>query len=303
MLFLIGGIPQPLYSGVISRLVSVLRRDHFVGAPLRLTPQQTYMVDHEYCSDLTETLVAYLEGRRENVAEKGVGVIVLFREWEKPDQFECDFMPFAISEFRKVSITTIKQGEHLRRAINTYADVCIAAIALLRPPINALNLEYERRLRRTPLLLPIDHFASDHLTTLIGNTAAVIKEADIPAAAISAACAQFERHHPFQRSGSGGVFCNSGGVNFKAPGRNAFHGKRPVMLAGEHNEYCFLNARFRLGGYLADGFHYDCTKGDSNYSGRFSTCHLKYDAYRGNPHLNIYSNNFIRGEKTKKATT
>jgi hypothetical protein len=121
-----------------------------------------------------------------------------------------------------------------------------------------------------------------------------VKSAAIPTDAIMAACGRFEEDHPFQKDGRGGIFESPKGVKFKSPPRDQFHGKRSNQKTPEHADSCFLNARVRLGGFFADGFHYDCTRGKSAYSGRFKNCHKAEADYAGRPHLNVYPNDFIR---------
>jgi hypothetical protein len=65
-------------------------------------------------------------------------------------------------------------------------------------------------------------------------------------------------------------------------------------MGPEHNEVCFLNARVRLGGFYADGFHYDCMRRKARYEGRFANCHNVEANYTGRPHLNVYPNDYIR---------
>lgn len=187
------------------------------------------------------------------------------------------------------------RGEAAKGVANVYASIALQSAKQIRKPVGAFAGELRDRLRRTPLLLPVRHFNSAHLTRLIEETCEAVRTASDPAQAIRQACNRFEEHHPFAKVGTRqGAFSNGAGVRFTAPGRQDFHGRRAARREGQHTDYCFLSARTRLGGPFQDGFHYDCTRGQANYSGRFRNCHGAADDYQGRPHLNIYPNDFIR---------
>ncbi len=292
MLFLFGGIPEIYYERFADRAMRELGGDRFAGLPLYPSSGQAYSLDHDYCDDLIKTLVAYIEGRPDAL-NQGLGVVLLLRPWEQ-NQFETDFWPFALCKTLYVNERISRDGIGAQRVANKYAATAISAATRLRKPVRALNAEYETRLRRTPLLLPMRHFSSQHLQDLVAETLEAVRNVGIPADAIKAACTRFESHHPYKKHGRGGCFKSGLGVEFKAPGRNSFHGRRALTKASGHNEACFLNARVRLGGSLPDGFHYDCTRGNFVYAGTFRNCHDAEAAYRGRPHLNVYPNDFIR---------
>ena len=190
---------------------------------------------------------------------------------------------------------THKRGEAAKQVANIYAASAISAAKRLRKGIGALTTEFSTRLRRTPLLLPIRRFGSDHLVTLLSSTGEAIKGDHVPSDVIKDACLDFERKHPYAKAGMRqGRFENLAGVEFVAPGRADHHGRRALKVGNGHNEACYLNARLRLGGAFADGFHYDCTRQRRAYSGIFGNCHDAEASYTGRPHLNVYPNDFIR---------
>lgn len=253
---------------------------------------RTYTIDQTYCTDLVGTLVSYVEGRPKCL-DRGLGVVLVLREWEKASPFEASFWPFALCNAIHVDPETSRKSA-AHHAANAYATAAIDAAQQLRKPVAALTTEFEKRLRRTPLLLPIRHFGSQYLYDLIVEIRDNVKTSPNPTKAIWTACQRFETAHPYKKHNSGGSFVSAKGVRFAAPGRNIFHGARRTKRLEDHQETCFLNARIRLGGFYADGFHYDCTCGDDPHKGYFPDCHDREDWYAGRPHLNVFPSDFIR---------
>jgi hypothetical protein len=293
MMFLFGGVPDICYERFTARAVRELPFDQFTGVRLHASAGKSYMLTAAYCRELVDTLARYVEGRSDCL-EDGVGVVLLTRPWET-QSFENEFWPFAICIETRIDEPLNARGEAARRAANAYASAALNAANQMRKPVGALAGELRARLRRTPLLLPIRHFNSIYLRDLIQETRAAVRTASDPGQVIRQVCSRFEEHHPFAKVGRRqGAFSNDAGVRFTAPGRQEFHARRTAKREGQHNDHCFLNARTRLGGPFQDGFHYDCTGGRTNYSGRFKNCHNAEDDYRGRPHLNVYPNDFIR---------
>ena len=294
MMLLVGGIPD-IYFGRFNDLArKELGGINFTGLPLEPLKDGRYEINQNYCEELIKTLVAYVEGRP-NCLSKGLGVVLLRRAWER-NRFENSFFPFALCKVVDVTEPIRESLEGVKRAANIYANVAFAAARQLQGPVRTLTTVFDTKLRRTPLLLPLRHFKSDHLLPLLSEAQATIVDARSPAEAVNQACKRFLRQHPFTQHGRGGIFTSKDHVEFKAPGRDNFHGRRAIASRGQgHDERCFLNARVRLGGYFVDGFHYDCTRGEFNYCGTFSNCHSAISSYTGRPHLNVYPNDFIRG--------
>lgn len=292
MMFLFGGIPNIYYNRLIERAAKELAGDNFTGLPLHPTGQ-SYVLNSVYCRELIKTLVAYIE-ERPNCLDNGLGVVLLRREWEKA-QVEESFWPFALVKSTLVSGHISRSGEGARRSANHYAADAIATAASLRKSIRAMTVEFEARLRRTPLLLPLRHFGKPDIENLLIETSVAAKNTQNPTEAILQACKRFEDQFPYQRTGRRrGGFENRRNIRFETPTRDGFHGKRAAQLANPHNEACFLNSRLRLGGFFVDGFHFDCTARGGAHSGRFENCHDREDIYEGRPHLNVYPNDFIR---------
>lgn len=292
MLFLFGGIPDIYYSRFRERVGRELRDDYFTGVPLYATAN-SYALDEAYCGELIQTLVSFIE-ERPNCIVHGLSVILLRREWEKTP-VERLFWPFALPKIVTVSGFISRSGEGAKRVANHYADEAISAARSARKTIRAMTSEFESRLRRTPLLLPVTHFGSAELDKLLNEAAVAARNSVNPTEAILEACKRFEHDFPFKKTGKKkGGFTNRKGVRFESPARDGFHGKRAEKPIAPHTEECFLNARTRLGGAFADGFHFDCSVNGGIYSGTFANCHKANDKYVGRPHLNVYPNGFIR---------
>jgi hypothetical protein len=293
MMFLFGGIPRIYYSRFRERASKELAGDSFAGLPL-YPVGESYAIDVAYCRELVQTLVAYVE-QRPNCLDAGLGVVLLRRDWEKAP-VEDQFWPFALCKTTIVSGYISKSGEGAKRVANDYATEAVKAASSLRKAVRAMTGEFQTRLRRTPLLLPVRHFGTPDVRGLLTETTVAARNADNPTEAILEACRRFEAQFPFTRTGKKkGGFSSRKGVRFESPARDGFHGKRASKKSAPHDEGCFLNSRVRLGGFFADGFHFDCSVPNAIYSGRFSNCHNKENAYVGRPHLNVYPNDFIRG--------
>ena len=293
MMFLFGGIPNLYYERLKERAQTELRELLFTGVPLPPSGADNFAIDAQHCTKLILALVAYVQ-ERPHCLDKGLGVVLVLRPWQQ-NRFEAFFGPFGICAIARVDERIRRDGLAGRLAANKYVDHAFSAARYLLKPVRALTTEFEARLRRTPLLLPRRHFGSVQLDDLFRQVLEVVREAVNPTEAILSACNQFEKHHPYVKTGKKqGRFTNPEGTDFVAPGRQIFHGRRTDKIESDHNEHCFLNARVRLGGAFADGFHYDCSRGSGNYVGAFSNCHDVVGKYAGKPHLNVYPHDFIR---------
>jgi len=189
-----------------------------------------------------------------------------------------------------------RSGNESRIEANIYAERAIDAATKLQRPLQAIAMEFRYRLRRTPLLLPVRHFNSPHLSQLLDETQRGIFAEINPVEFIRTACDRFLHVHPFTfrgRKKKTGSFDSPLGVRFTVTGRNIFHGTRRTDEGKGHTDTCFLAARIRLGGYFEGGFHYDCSRGTSKYCVKFRNCHDAESYYIGNPHLNVFPHDFI----------
>jgi hypothetical protein len=236
--------------------------------------------------------MAFVRGRPKAL-ENGLAVLMLLRPWEKGGLSKF-FFPFALYTEVNTADIPVRDGMRAKIIANSQAVKIIDTANSMIKPTRAIKAEIEERLKRSPILLPLRHFASDELAELLITIGEGIKEQVNPKCWISDKCREFERIFPFKKTGGKqGQFSNRNGINFTMPGR-ALHGEKGFVSGNGHNDMCFLNGKLRLGGPIADGFHYDCTAGGNCHSGNFCNCHDENDQYKGNPHLNIYSNDYIR---------
>jgi hypothetical protein len=290
MMFLFGGIPDIYFEKLRARAIIELEGHHFTGLPLRATPNGSYLVNQSHCRDLIETLIRYMTGRP-NCIDDGLVVLMLLRPWE-PGGFAHNFYPFAFYREIRTIDRPARAGQERLRVANVQTDDLLKMGRSLTTPVKAIKRELQDRLKRSPILLPLHHFSSPALRTLLDEILANLHGEINPGKFIRERCEQFEQEHPFVKvGGRTGRFTDRRGIFFDLPGR-ALHGEKSSIL-GHPNE-CYLSAKLRIGGPFDDGFHFDCTRGGGAYAGSFANCHGAVDTYRGNPHLNVYPNDFIR---------
>jgi hypothetical protein len=94
MMLLIGGIPNIYYDRFKALAIKELGGINFTGVGLKPLEDGRYEINQNYCEELIKTLVAYVVGRK-NCLDKGLGVVLLRRAWEK-NRFENRFFPFAL---------------------------------------------------------------------------------------------------------------------------------------------------------------------------------------------------------------
>lgn len=290
-MIIFGGVPDIFYSRFCELARDQMPSIEFTGVPLR-SVKGRYEVDREYCLDLLNTVLAYLNGRP-CALNYGLGVVLIRRTFETTDLREF-FSPFALCVNLIIDQKLSSTGEGRKRAANMFSSQAISEGKKLSTLLRYLNGIFLSQVRRTPLLLPIRHFDSPDLNLLIDSVSTAVTNSDSPLDFVEKACEKFLRTHPRQLDGKGYVFENKSGVQFKTPSRTDFHGKRPASPnENGHKGACYLTSRLRLGGCYPDGFHYDCRKG-ANYSGVFRNCHDAEAFYKGTPHLNVFPNDYIR---------
>jgi hypothetical protein len=288
-MILFGGIPDIYYDRLKKVGPKHLSGIQFTGLGLR-SDNGKYAVDHEYCEELIETLAIYWQNRPNSILE-GLAVVMLQRPWETTSFKDC-FLPFALYKSDIVDAKLSAKGEGQKRSANVYINSAIATAIRLHASVRKITSIYRSELRRTPLLLPLRSFSSHNLWPLIKKAHDAVQSSVASNTAVYAK--EFLTAHERRSDGRGFVFVDDSGIQFKSPPRNLFHGLRPAKVnENGHNAKCFLNSRVRLGGYYEDGFHYDCTRG-TRLEGSFYNCHNECSTYRGDPHLNIFPNDFIR---------
>jgi hypothetical protein len=305
MMYLVGGVPNIYHENVKPLLANELRRssshDHFLSRPLKPLIDGTYMVEEHYCNQLINDLIVYFSN---NVGclDKGLAVIMFSCGLNKI-QIENRFFPFAFYVEGENVVSNKRSNYQDRKIAKEYSTNIFQYFKKIREPVSALNIEFSDRLQRTPLLLPIRHFASAEHKAMLHALVSKLNGSENPSEIIKSECEGFQRNYPLKNSDSkrgrardtksNKYFENDRGVWFTSPGR-AFHGRRLEQVEAPHDQRCFLNSRLRLGGVYQDGFHYDCTKAGKPHKGIFYNCHDANEHYTGNPHLNIFPDDYIR---------
>ncbi len=233
-----------------------------------------------------------LVARTPSAATSGFGVICLAHEWIDLTSFQQCFYPACLVQRARLNHPVVVGGRAGEIFINeTLEEVRRAIIPLIRAT-TAVNTEAEARLKRSPMLLPMRNFASARLQPSVGQLFQSLLGAPKPHQLIEEACRHIEEVHPFVPKGELKGFTDDSNVTFRSPGRD-LHARLWENAGKNHNVGCTLNGYFRLGGSLRQGFHFDCTR-SARLEGVFQDCHGAAAAYRGDPHLNIAPNDFVR---------
>lgn len=291
-MFLCGGIPDVYHESFRRRARKEMTGHYFASRPLRAESSREYVITEQHLDELFETLTAEADAHP-SCFDDGLGVIFLLRPWEQGYGLIESFFPFALCNLVPTSDRPVRRGSEARRiANNQIADIFAAARNLIEP-CRVVTSDLRSRERRTPLLLPIRHFDASSFSELLGNLSANLKDERNPKQYLHDQCAEFERSFPFKRKNrTTSHFVNDEGVSFVAT--RVPHGQRWAANDASHDAECYFNASLRLGGGTSASAHYDCTRGRGPYKGTFKNCHDQEDDYTGKPHLNVYSNDFIR---------
>ncbi len=300
MMFCFVGVPD-IYVSRFSHVAAARLQGHlFHALPIRPDFSGAFRLNRDYLADILESLLAFWHGRP-TCFDDGLGVIALQPTWDRTMVAQDAFFPFALVRVVTTTTPLPTSGSRAAQTANRITNDMIAVAQSMIRPTRAMVAELKDRMKRTPLLLPVRHFDADELRDLLDEVVTGLLQAENPTLFIQNACSRFERRFPFRKLGKRtGAFTNGRGIDFAMPGR-ALHGNVwPYGEMGEHLVTCLLTAQLRLGGRISRGFHYDCTRGGEAYSGRFSDCHEAVANYAGNPQLNVYPNDYIRGQKTER---
>jgi hypothetical protein len=292
MLFVVAGVPGDLFQRFQQLIPSIFGRGHLVVAkPLRVRQDGRFAPGADYIDDIIKDLARRVE-RDPSITRTGCGAVILASPKVNIATALRAFYPFALPVAISLPSPALTIGEAGRRTMNRIAaDVREVAVGLQRG-VRSVTSEITARRNRTPLLLPNRNFTSDVFSREVDALFTALARSDAPSARISSACQRIERRHPFQPRG-GACFYDDRGIRFRMPGR-ALHGRR-IGIGQGHLPTCLLNGHLRLGGFSESGFHYDCTDGErGRLRGEFPDCHGTVGEYVGQPHLNIYPNDFIR---------
>lgn len=293
MLLIIGGVPDALYREFQQKSVDVFRKNRFVGTPLKSSGRHSYELNISHANDLRNLTIKELENGA--ITTDGVGVLYFAPHYYHDHFVEDAFFPACLCKRLELPYPVFTTGGKAAAFVRDMVSVLRADVVKFMKSVSAMAAETRTRQNRTPLLLPPVNFSSTILDTNLQDLFAHLPSCPDPHAAIRKACGAVEVAHPFVPKGDrrSARFVNGAKVEFTMPGRD-LHARAWKLGAG-HQPRCFLNARLRLSGPIADGFHYDCyAPYGRELRGEFSNCHQVVTTYRGNPHLNIAPNDAVR---------
>lgn len=285
----VAGIPAAHYPSIIKSVVASLPGELITGLPVR--EYEGY--SRQYKNDCLDTIKAFEAGRPQ-CFDRGLSVICLTQSGDDFGVVRENFYPFSIVTEVKFGRRFATSPAQARRDKNEAERQIIAKAKKQVKLANEVSNYLKSRSNRTPMLLPIRRFERQELADAVREAWVFLQNADSAGQRLEAICSRFEESFPFRRKpgAKSGHFTNTKGIEFKAPGRD-LHGSPRPDVAG-HPDFCFFNGHLRIGGAIRNGFHYDCTKGGLKYGGTFAACHGQIVQRTGNPHLNIYPNDFIR---------
>lgn len=288
MLFLVG-FPPSIHADIVKDVVKATPGEFVAGLP---APGRGGYNAH-YLSDCMESLVAFHAGRK-TCFDKGL-VVIAFRDASDVGigKFADSLYPFAIIKEVAFARKVASSGKQLSVDKN---DVSRAVVATAKTAIRVRNQVtgyLSSRCNRTPLLLPRRHFNESALETLIREVWEGLQRSNEANSILENSVRNFERRFPFVKGKKvSGHFTNSNSVEFRSPGRD-LHGLAYPKIEG-HQDQCFLNGSLRIGGQIRPGFHFDCTHKGGRHGGAFPDCHGETVNKKGNPHLNVFPNDYIR---------
>lgn len=302
MIIAVAGLPAVHYNKIQQQSAGIFGTgQRFVAEPLRPDANGAYEPDMVHACALLARLAKALQTDA-TLRQHGCGIVLLC-----PDDFDATpslelLAPFAAVRTWILPLPVEAHGRPAQTQANRIADGLRSITPSLVRAVNAMNMELDTRLNRTPLLLPVRNFAGQGVAEAICRLSRELPLEKHPSEAIAAACKAIEARYPFgkAKSGEGRCFTDDRRIEFRLPGR-ANHGMA-ASADPPHNAGCFLNGGYRLGGLYKPGFHYDCRNPRStgkrkharHLKGTFSDCHDDEKPYTGDPHLNIAPNDFVR---------
>lgn len=189
-------------------------------------------------------------------------------------------------------------GEQLKNAaVNELILLLARAVSIAKSAVVQMRKEVVERANRTPFLLPLSNFDSNHLAPTIMRLQDALGAGEKPDAAIREHSNAFEQQHSptldYTRKPPRYFFEDRRKVMFRAPGKD-LHGQLRPYVDG-HPDRCVLTGLRRLGAPFHHSFHYDCTRASQQVlAGDFFGCHEPSSWKKGNPHLNIAPNDNVR---------
>jgi len=247
----------------------------------------------ENCADLliSEFAKRIEDDHHNELGDEGIAVIYVDNGDHATSRFVQSFFPSTLCAKVSWKITFGTKAQ-VAKSKNDLVVGLKHATNQARDALRLLAKELRERDAKTPLLLPVKNFTSAHLAkTLLELQSAVVNAADKDLA-IKYAVESLESTHPPAKDLKR-YFVDDRKVEFRPPGSHrARHGLARVVAG--HNPSCLLSGRRRLGAPYDRAFHYDCLRGDRSLVDDFFGCHDGPSRWKGNPHINIAPNDFVR---------
>lgn len=291
MLIGVAGVPAQHFNSFQQQSGKLAGSGHTVfGAPCRMESEACRPCENDAVVLMARAID--IINKTPSAADDGFGVMCLAHDWYNISGFENIFFPSSLVLKVPLPHPILVDGNGGREYFNKVLRALSLASPRLIRATRATASEVKARRNRSPILLPLKNFGSERLVPAIRELSSDLLNVDHPSGRIKQACDEIEAAHPFTPKGDGKGFRDSENIIFRSPGRD-LHGQVWDRPGDGHEVACNLNARFRLGGPIAHGFHYDCTR-PPFLQGYFSNCHGQTADYKGKPHLNVSPNDFIR---------
>lgn len=298
MKFVIGyaGIPSVIYDQVIKRKDHICTHDpncEFVSRPLQQKSDGQFRYSEKDTNYFLREFAERLKNDDHNIlGDTGFALIYV--------QYEAITKTYLVDSFFP-SILTIPVDFNLdcsstrliNQSKNNLIEMLRHATNNIKNSIPIVKKEVTEHDSKTPLLLPIKNFCSNHLVAELRKLQDTLPSATDKMSALKDSIRNFERHHPRTPLDKHPKPCyvDFRKIEFHPPGsaRHAF-----ARSKNTHPETCLLSGRRRLGAPYDRSFHYDCISGNGRLRGEFWGCHGEQSIHVGNPHLNVAPNDFVR---------
>lgn len=296
MRFIIGyaGIPREVFDQVVGKALSIAREDgEFVGKPLA----------HGRCGYTNQDADYFLHNFSDRIArdshsalnDTAFAVICVRYDDDTTQRFVGRFFPSTL-----VIQVDWNLPRGTKKAIaeggNELIGLLTAATKKAKKILEALKKEVRERANRTPVLLPVRNFKSEVFYQFLQQLQAdLVAQEEDHLKTLQTQVNRLDQQYPMRSDNDyKGFFVDDRGIRFKVPGRAKHAFARAEQIG--HNVTCLLSGHRRLGAPFDVGFHYDCSRGGGgNLQGQFFSCHGKEsEAMKGNPHLNIAPNDYVR---------
>lgn len=296
------GIPSEWYDSIKVKGDAIVGSDGvFVGAPLSASSDGKYRYKDSYINKLLRhTGECFLGADEPHLRDTGIVLSFINHSSGTEKKLIENFFPFALCEPVQAEICSAKPRKYRDQKKNEFANQLRRSVHRLKKAARPVKPEIQSNANRTPLLLPYRNFGSQKLDDCLRRLFDELVGTDDPVTMIKQLIRLFKKTHDLQRIGEATRTCYVNGKNvaFVLPG-TATHGFARPHYGDKHPITCLLNGRTRLGAPYNWSFHYDCVKATGRgrpgkLIGKFLNCHGVKDSYRGNPHLNIAPNDFVR---------